>query len=216
MRAVVSAALDRLAQARDELRRLDADLGDGDLGITVSAGAGAVREALATLPDDASPAALLRAAAPPFASANPSTFAALIASGLLAAAKALADIRTVDRDAALALGRAAAQAIATRGKSARGEKTVLDSLLPSLEALEGAPPDRGQALDLMIRAAEHGVRETTPLRSQRGRAAWIQERSEGLADPGAVAYLRFLEALRAAWLDGQPAGTGGSLDLQDA
>jgi dihydroxyacetone kinase-like protein len=36
------------------------------------------------------------------------------------------------------------------------------------------------------------------LQSQKGRAAWVQERSIGHADPGATAYLRFLVALQAA------------------
>ena len=64
-------------------------------------------------------------------------------------------------------------------------------------ALEGADAEAGarEALDAMVRAAREGVETTAPLRSQRGRAAWVQERSEGEPDPGATAYVRFLEAL---------------------
>ena len=39
--------------------------------------------------------------------------------------------------------------------------------------------------------------ETTGLQSRRGRASWLQERSIGLQDPGATAFLRFLESWRA-------------------
>jgi len=195
---VLLAAFERLGDARDELRKLDADLGDGDLGITVSVGSAAAREALAALPEDPAPGAVLRAAAAPIATANPSTFAALVAGGLLAAAKAVDDAPRLERRDLLAAGRAGASAIATRGKSARGDKTVLDALLPSLDALEAAPPGGEAALAAMIDAARQGVEETASLRSQKGRAAWLQERSEGRADPGAVAWVRFLEALRAA------------------
>jgi dihydroxyacetone kinase-like protein len=37
------------------------------------------------------------------------------------------------------------------------------------------------------------------MQSRKGRAAWVQERSIGHADPGATAYVRFLEALRTAF-----------------
>ena len=47
----------------------------------------------------------------------------------------------------------------------------------------------------MISAARKGIDETTPSVSRRGRAAWLGERGQGHPDPGAVAYLRFLEAL---------------------
>jgi phosphoenolpyruvate---glycerone phosphotransferase subunit DhaL len=50
----------------------------------------------------------------------------------------------------------------------------------------------------MIKTAEEQVAATTGLQSQKGRAAWVQERSVGHADPGATAYLRFLEALKGA------------------
>jgi dihydroxyacetone kinase-like protein len=42
------------------------------------------------------------------------------------------------------------------------------------------------------------IEETAGLQSQKGRAARVQERSVGHADPGATAYLRFLVALQAA------------------
>lgn len=194
--ALLTAALERLEDSRDELRRLDAALGDGDLGITVSKGAAAARAKLAELGVDADPVGVLRAVAPAIATANPSTYAALTAAGLLAGAKALDDAQAIDRAQALALGRAAADTIAKRGKSAVGDKTVLDALVPSLEALASAPAGALAALEAMIAAARGGVEETAGLRSQKGRASWVGDRSEGQPDPGATAYLRFLEALR--------------------
>jgi phosphoenolpyruvate---glycerone phosphotransferase subunit DhaL len=187
---VLDGALAHLEDCADELRDLDAALGDGDLGITVTAGSQAVRRVLAELPDDATPAQLLKAAAAAFAKANPSTMAALVGGGLLAAAKEVGDAAELDREAALAVGRAAAESIAKRGKSQVGDKTVLDALVPSLDALaDGAPLSAG------ITAARDGVESTRSLQSMRGRASWLGERSKGLQDPGATAYLRFLEGL---------------------
>jgi dihydroxyacetone kinase-like protein len=50
----------------------------------------------------------------------------------------------------------------------------------------------------MIAAARKGIEDTAPLVSRKGRAAWLGERTIGHPDPGATAYLRFLEAIRQA------------------
>lgn len=188
----IDGALAHLEGCADELRDLDAALGDGDLGITVASGCQAVREALAGLADDALPAQVVKTAAAAFAKANPSTMAALVGGALLAAARGLGDREDVDRSAAIAIGRAAAESIATRGKAQLGDKTVLDALVPSLDAMEAAPD---APLAVGIDAARRAVEETRSLQSMRGRAAWMGERSKGLQDPGATAYLRFLEGL---------------------
>ena len=60
----------------------------------------------------------------------------------------------------------------------------------------------------MIDAARAGVEATTGLQNQRGRAAWLGARSAGHPDPGATAYLRFLEALAAAWIAPDNESTG--------
>ena len=189
---MLDGALAHLEGCADELRDLDAALGDGDLGITVAAGSQAVRAVLAGLGDDAMPAELLKAAAGAFARANPSTMAALVGGALLAAAKEVADAAELDRAAALTVGRVAAESIAKRGKSQVGDKTVLDALVPSLEAMAADP---GAPLPAGIAAARDGVQSTRSLQSMRGRASWLGERSKGLQDPGATAYLRFLEGL---------------------
>ncbi|HEY6053312.1 MAG TPA: DAK2 domain-containing protein, partial [Gaiellaceae bacterium] len=132
-----------------------------------------------------------------FAGANPSTLAALVGGGLLAAARAVGETQEFGRADALGVGRAAADSIQTRGKAEPGDKTILDALLPSLDALEHADGDAGAAVAAMVDAARAGVEETAGLQSQRGRASWLGERSAGKPDPGATAYLRFLESVAA-------------------
>ena len=198
VRALLVRALDALPAHTDELRDLDAALGDGDLGITVKAGSAAVVKALAALPDDAAMSDMLRAAGQAFSTANPSTFAALIGGGLLAAAKTMVDRHEVGKDDVLTIGRAVAARIVERGKSKVGDKTVLDALVPSLDVLEASNGSAREILAEMIETARRQVEATAALQSQKGRAAWVQERSIGHADPGATAYLRFLEGLLAA------------------
>jgi dihydroxyacetone kinase-like protein len=198
LRALLGAALLRLEDSRDELRALDAAIGDGDLGITVAGGAKAVRKAL----DDErpiEPAAVLRCVAKSFAKANPSTMSGLAAAALLASAKQVGDATELDRALAIQLAQTSATTIAARGGAEPGDKTILDALLPSIDALRAAPVDSAAALTAMIAAARSGVDATTGLASQRGRAAWVGERSVGHPDGGATAYLRLLESLATAW-----------------
>ncbi|HEY5386591.1 MAG TPA: DAK2 domain-containing protein [Thermoleophilia bacterium] len=194
LRAILLEALPRLELSRDELRDLDAAIGDGDLGITVGDGSAAARAALLALPDDRPVGAILFAIAPAVARANPSTFAGLVATALLAAYRSLGEREDVDFEAGLTAARAGADAIAARGKAVLGDKTLLDALVPSLEAAAAHPE---APLAAALEAARAGVEATRALTSQRGRAAWLGERTQGHADPGATAYLRLLEVLAA-------------------
>lgn len=207
--ALIDRTLELLAERTDELRDLDAAVGDGDLGITVGKGCEAVRARLVAL-EDPTPAQLVKAAGVSAANANPSTMAALVGGGLLAGGKALGDAGSLGRPEAAVLARAVAESIATRGKSAVGDKTILDAMVPSIDALEASPAGSAAAavLRAMIDAARAGVEATTGLQNQRGRAAWLGARSAGHPDPGATAYLRFLEALAAAWIAPDNESTG--------
>ncbi len=192
----IRGSLTELVKFADELRDLDQALGDGDLGITVTLGAEAVIEAVAALPEDATAAQIARECAKAFANANPSTMAALVAGGLLAGSKTWTEVTDITVGDAARFIRAAGDNIAARGKTQLGDKTILDAIMPAADALDGAA-DATSGLETAIAGAERAVVDTTALQSRRGRASWLQERSIGLQDPGATAFLRFLQSWRA-------------------
>jgi phosphoenolpyruvate---glycerone phosphotransferase subunit DhaL len=194
-------SLAELVNYADELRDLDQALGDGDLGITVTLGAEAVIEAVSALPDSATPAQIARECAKAFANANPSTMAALVAGGLLAGSKTWTEVTDITVPDAAGFVRAAGDNIAQRGKTQLGDKTILDAIMPAADALDAAS-EGTSGLESAITGAERAVIDTSALQSRRGRASWLQERSIGLQDPGATAFLRFLESWRA--VDGTP------------
>jgi dihydroxyacetone kinase-like protein len=181
----------------DELGELDRALGDGDLGITVSLGAAATAEALNVLPLTSTPAEVVLACAKAFANANPSTMAALVAGALLAGSRVWGNSSSITGDQIGRFALAATESISQRGKSQVGDKTILDAMFPAAEALLEAEPGVS-ALDSAINAAERGVIASKDLQSRRGRASWLQERSIGLQDPGATAFLRFLQSWKSA------------------
>lgn len=198
-RAIICDALLSLEAARDELRDLDAAIGDGDLGITVTAGARAVRESIRNLAEDAELHQVLMASAKQFGSANPSTFAALISGGLLAASKVVVGVSEIDTKVASSILQAVFESIKLRGKANLGDKTILDAIHPALIVMqENRDLKADDLLPLMIEAVEASITESASLVSQRGRAAWVGERTIGHRDGGATAFLRFLEALSKA------------------
>ncbi|MEQ6896568.1 dihydroxyacetone kinase family protein [Microbacterium sp. KR10-403] len=190
LRGALIALAEELPTHEDELRDLDAALGDGDLGLTVSAGVAAIAQRLNDLPENTASSVLLRESAVAFASANPSTFAALLGSGMLAASAVVDDTSQVTVATAVAIGRAIAEAIAQKGGAKLGDKTLLDVLVPALDEIE-----RGTSSGELAAFLTRRVDEVADLRSARGRAAWHQERSIGLKDPGSVAAAYAIEAL---------------------
>jgi dihydroxyacetone kinase len=195
--ALLLAVMPRLASHADELRELDGALGDGDLGITIASGAAAVADVAARFAA-ATEAMLLHEAGVAFAAANPSTFAALVGGGVIAAAGRLGPGIRLDGTTMAGFVRTAAARIAERGGAQPGDKTVLDVLLASVGPLAATAPGEAPSatLERVITAAEAESARLTGARSVRGRAAWLGERSAGLADPGMAAYLALLHELR--------------------
>jgi dihydroxyacetone kinase len=187
-----------LAVRHDELNRLDAAAGDGDLGNTVTIAARAVRAAVDEAGDDADPATLLRQCGTEVANAAPSTTGTLTARGMLGAAKAVSAAGTQSPVRLVYLGFAAAlAAIQTAGKAAPGDKTLIDALGPAVAALS-EHADAGarlpDALSAAAAAARLGAEQTKDMTAKAGRARWLAERSQGAEDAGARFVALVLES----------------------
>jgi dihydroxyacetone kinase-like protein len=76
-----------------------------------------------------------------------------------------------------------------RGKANLGDKTMLDTLIPTLNTLKDCAAN-GALLEDALRAAEktaeQGMLSTIPLVAKKGRASYLGERSAGTQDPGAT------------------------------
>jgi dihydroxyacetone kinase len=187
-------ALLRLADDEEALRDLDARIGDGDLGFTVAEGSRAVVAVIDEAPVGTDAGELLRESAKAFGSANPSTFAALVQSALLEASRvattATPPLGEDARSLALLLT-AATTAIARRGKAELGDKTVLDAIDAAIPVSAVAETLDSELFAAMSDAARSATERLAAEVSRRGRAAWLQERSRGAADPGSVAFVMF-------------------------
>jgi dihydroxyacetone kinase-like protein len=199
LRQRLLAALSILDESSDELRELDSAVGDGDLGVTVHAIVTAAQSALQVLPAGVTPEELLTLMGATVSTANPSTFGSLVGAGIGAGAKAVSGTTDLSQEDLVRFGFAVTESIARRGKSGVGDKTVLDAMVPSLEALVDTDARGVAALELSIAAATVSIELTAGDVAKKGRASWAGERGIGTPDAGAVAYLRFLQALRASF-----------------
>jgi dihydroxyacetone kinase-like protein len=76
----------------------------------------------------------------------------------------------------------------TLGGAAPGDKTMVDALVPAVDALATSFEAAGTA-------AEEGAVATTPLQARKGRASYLGERSIGHQDPGATSSALLIAAL---------------------
>ena len=91
------------------------------------------------------------------------------------------------------------QGLMNRGKAVVGDKTMVDALVPAVEALKPIENDSlAAAVDRAVLAAKKGADSTVPLVARKGRASYLGERSAGHLDPGAASSVLLLEALHEA------------------
>jgi dihydroxyacetone kinase-like protein len=178
----------------DELNALDGQLGDGDLGVTMTRGGRALVDILPTLPADVGMA--LMACAQAMTKVSGSSYGTLLATGLLAAAKATRGRTEVPWSETAALLRTALAAMMTRGKASLGDKTVLDVLDATATAAEGNS-DPGEILRAATAAVETTLDRMRDMQAKIGRARIFGERSIGLDDPGMRAFRDVLHGLAA-------------------
>ncbi len=193
-RAALAAAA---AFERDErvLTELDARAGDGDLGISMTRGAAALR----AIADEAwsHDAGALTAMANALRRAIAGSSGPFYAVALLRAAGELGDGPATPVTWARAFASAVAS-VAELGGARRGDRTMLDALEPASEAFSAALQEGVAALEAWqraIKAAEDGTAATAGMRARLGRAAYLGERAIGSPDAGATAVLVWMRAV---------------------
>lgn len=197
----VLAAMAKIAQSltasAEQLRELDAALGDGDLGITMTVGFQAVLDELPSL-EGQDIASIVMKSGMAFNRKAASTFGALFATMMMRAARAVRGAPFIDLPTLAAMAQAAVDGVRERGKSDVGDKTMLDALVPAALALAKAAGEEvslAEGVRRAVDAAEEGARATIPMKSRVGRASWFAERTQGVQDPGATAIYLMFKAL---------------------
>lgn len=190
---LIEACCDVLIDNAAHLDELDAAIGDGDHGTNMRRGAEALRAQVAAI--ETLPLAEALVATGEIAVMSVGGAAGPLYGTLLMSFGNGTSVQPGEVGRGLA---AAVDAVARRGRSAPGAKTLLDVLCPLREAVLN-----GATINELAREAPRWVEATRNLRALRGRASFLGERSIGHVDPGAasaallvVAICRVLEAYR--------------------
>lgn len=190
-RALVTAAAGTISAHAEELTALDSAIGDGDHGHNMRRGAEAVLSDLESIAVKPLPEAL-KAIGTKLVMTVGGASGPLYGTLFLTLGKELANAPPASADLAGAMAKAV-DAVAARGKSELGQKTMLDVLYPVADALNA---NRSGAEIAAIAAA--AAEATRNVKAIRGRASFLGERSVGHVDPGARSSALIVEAVAGA------------------
>ena len=198
IRDAVDAVIAAIMAQKDYLTAVDAKTGDGDHGLNMARGFTATEERLAELPVDAPLAEVLHEIGRAFienvgGAAGPLYGIAFVRAGEAVGAKTRLDVASFEKLFSAGIG-----AIQRRGKAVRGDKTMLDTLVPIRDAFlpENAEgKSLRECLEDALEAGRAGAEYTKTIAARRGRAALIGTRSIGIEDPGAMSSLIMFRAL---------------------
>jgi len=200
LRSAALAVASALAAAEPLLTDLDNKAGDGDLGLSMTRGAEAIR-ALGEGAWADPPTALTRIG-DALRRAIGGSSGPFYATALLRAARSLPTTPAAS-DWARSF-RAGIDALAELGGAKPGDCTMLDALLPAVDAFE-AGLGRGEspvvALQAAAAAAEAGAAATAAMKPRLGRASYLGDRAIGIQDGGATAVAIWLRALSQCFRD---------------
>lgn len=177
----------------DDLGKLDAVAGDGDHGIGMVRGFKAAQGS-ADMSASENAGAILAEAGVAFSDAAGGSSGALVGIFIITIGNKFPDeVTTTGVYQAVQIGY---ERMKKLGNAEPGQKTMLDTLYPFLAALADAT-DRplAEAWESALPAAEEGMEATKTMKSQKGRAARLGNRSQGHADPGAVSMYYLLRSV---------------------
>lgn len=185
---IIFKVADAIHEKRDYLGELDGKSGDGDLGISMEAAFGAIRETAGGY-EGGQISEMMMKAAMNCNKAAPSTMGTLMSAGIMAIAKAAKGKDGFEDEDMVKLPRLFAQGIMARGKAKVGDKTILDALCPMADAVEeqfAKGKSLKEAYEAAADVAEKAAAATAGMRASAGRAKWLGERAAEYPDAGAV------------------------------
>lgn len=188
---------DKIIAKKPYLTEIDSAIGDGDHGIGMAGGMRKVKKKLLTMQGEENVYKLFETAGTEMLMSMGGASGVIFGSLYLAGAKG-AEARTAIGAADLAgMERKSLAAIQERGKAEKGDKTMVDALLPAVEALEA---NRDASLLDALKAAEaaalQGVEDTKNYVAKFGRAKSLLERAIGHQDAGATSVWLIFQGMR--------------------
>ena len=189
-----------LEENRDYLTQLDSDIGDADHGANMDRGFKKVASQLPALADK-SISDIFKSTGMALISSVGGASGPLYGTFFLRAGSAVTGKQEIGPEDLAGLLQAGLAGIIERGRAQAGDKTMIDTLAPAVEACAAAVRENAgikEALKKAVEAAEAGMKNTIPMQAKKGRASYLGERSIGHQDPGATSAYLILKELDGA------------------
>lgn len=190
---------DKIIEQKEFLTELDRPIGDNDHGINMAKGFEAVKVKLPTLADK-DVGAILKTTGMTLVSTVGGSSGPLYGTLFMKMGMALNGKQDVTMDEFLAAFQVGIDGVGQRGHSTVEEKTMLDALVPAINAMKASwaeNQDVKAAFAAGVAAAQAGVEHTKELIATKGRASYVGERGIGHQDPGATSFLFMIQVAAA-------------------
>ena len=166
----------------DEFNSIDGQLGDGDLGITISKGLNEINNNFEKFEEDLGK--IFMVCAQSFTKASSSSFGTLVAISFMTIAKETKGTNELAIKDLPVIIKKIIEAVCFRGKSNIGDKTFVDTLSIIAKAIEENNNNFGQNVhEATLKALEDFKGKECKI----GRARMFAEKSKALNDPGMFA-----------------------------
>ncbi len=184
---------EKLEENKDYLNELDSDIGDSDHGRSI---VNAFKEAYSTVDGSEYDGIgdLMNDAASSIISASGGASGVLYGSAFMAAAREVQDKNEIGHEDLGNMLQAMNDKIMDRGGAEPGDKTMVDTLHPAVQAYKESGGIE-QGLDAALEAAAEGRDSTEEMIASKGRSSRLGDRSKGHIDPGAESMYLILETL---------------------
>ena len=189
---------DAVAENQGYLTELDSAIGDADHGSNMTRGMTAV---IGKLGEPAAVDALFKTVGMTLVSTVGGASGPLYGTFFLRVGTTAGGVTELDGPVLSAALRAGLAGVIQRGNAEPGDKTMVDALIPALDALDASLESGGDlaaATRAAADAAAKGRDDTEPLVARKGRASYLGERSAGHLDPGATSTALLFESLALA------------------
>lgn len=183
---IVKSISNIMDENKDYLIELDAQNGDGDLGISMSNGFKALVSFLENNKETDIGKVFMKMGSA-FNEASPSSLGTILSFGMIGMAKSLKGknkIELIDIAQAFENG---IKTIMDKANSKLGEKTILDSLYYGTETLKNnSNLSTKEAFEKAFKSASEGSENTKNMKAVHGRASYYGDKSIGILDGGSV------------------------------
>ena len=191
---------DTIEDEKDYLSELDGAIGDGDHGVNM---AKCFREVKKKLAESSAQdvGALFKEVGMVVLNSVGGAMGALYGTFFLKLSQESAGKAEVNLSDLVAMFQTGEQGILDIGKANLGDKTLIDTLSPSVRAIEAAEKEGktlAEALADFEQAAKHGMESTKDMLAKMGRASRLGERTIGHQDAGATSCYFILRSLASA------------------